>query len=97
MNIVLVIVRVRQELLEEFERALLRNAQASVEQEAGCLRFDVSQDYEDPARWVLHEVYDAPASHALHRESAHFLAYDAVAQRAVTEKIVIRAAGRYVA
>ena len=96
MHIVLVIVRVREEWLEEFARALLHNARQSVEHDAGCLRFDVSQDYDDPTRWVLHEVYDSPAAHATHRESVHFLAYDAVAQRAVTEKIVIRGAGRHV-
>ena len=96
MHIVLVIVRVREEWLEEFARALLHNARQSVEHDAGCLRFDVSQDYDDPTRWVLHEVYDSPAAHAAHRESVHFLAYDAVAQRAVTEKIVIRGAGRHV-
>ena len=96
MHIVLVIVRVREEWLEEFARALLHNARESVQRDAGCLRFDVSQDYDDPTRWVLHEVYDSPAAHAAHRESVHFLAYDAVAQRAVTEKIIIRGAGRHV-
>ena len=96
MHIVLVIVRVREEWLEEFARALLHNARESVQRDAGCLRFDVSQDYDDPTRWVLHEVYDSPAAHAAHRESVHFLAYDAVAQRAVTEKTIIRGAGRHV-
>jgi quinol monooxygenase YgiN len=97
MHVVLVIVTVRREWLEEFERALLLNARESVRQDAGCLRFDVSQDVDDPTRWVLHEVYDTPAAHAAHRQSVHFVAYDTVAQRAVTEKIVIRAAGRHIA
>lgn len=96
MHIVLVVVTVRPELLEEFERTLLHNARESVARDAGCVRFDVSQDAENPARWVLHEVYDSPAAHAAHRQSVHFLAYDAVAQRAVVEKMVIRGAGRHV-
>ena len=83
-------------MIEEFERALLHNARESVARDPGCLRFDVSQDTTDPTRWVLHEVYESPAAHAAHRLAPHFLAYDAVAERAVTEKSVIRAAGRHV-
>ncbi len=95
-HVVLVIVRVRPESLGDFETALLHNAAQSVALDPGCLRFDVSQDLEDPTRWVMHEVYDTPAAHAAHRQSVHFQAYDAVAQRAVTEKVVIRAAARAV-
>jgi autoinducer 2-degrading protein len=96
MHIVLVVVKVRPELLEQFERALLHNARESIARDPGCERFDVSQAIDDPMRWVLHEVYDTAAAHAAHRESVHFLAYDDVAQRAVTEKMVIRATGRHV-
>jgi autoinducer 2-degrading protein len=76
MYVVLVQVTVRPEMLAEFERVLLR--------------FDVSQHVDDPTRWVLHEIYDAPESHALHRQSPHFLAYDALARDAVVEKAVSR-------
>jgi len=96
MYIVLVMVTVRPGLLEEFERALLHNARESVAHDPGCLRFDVSQQLDDPTRWLLYEVYDAPESHAIHRQSPHFLAYDAVAARALTDKVLIRAAGRHV-
>ncbi len=41
-----------------FERAVLHNARESLLHDAGCLRFDVSQDAENPLRWVMHEVYD---------------------------------------
>jgi autoinducer 2-degrading protein len=96
MHIVLVLVTVRADMLPEFEAALLHNARASVEHDPGCLRFDVSQDRDDPTRWVLYEVYEAPEAHVRHRQSPHFLAYDAVAARALTDKVVIRAAGRYI-
>jgi quinol monooxygenase YgiN len=95
MHVVLVMVTVKPELLGEFEAALLHNARESVARDPGCLRFDVSQQVDDPTRWVLYEVYDAPAAHAAHRQSPHFLAYDAVAARAVTDKVVIRAAARH--
>jgi autoinducer 2-degrading protein len=95
-HIVLVQVTVRPEMLEEFERAVLENAKLSVARDPGCLRFDVSQQIDDPRRWVLHEVYDSADAHAAHRQSPHFLAYNDVADRAVTEKTVARCTGRHI-
>jgi len=94
MHVVLVLVTVKPDLSEEFERALLHNARESVAHDPGCRRFDVSQQ-EDPTRWVLYEVYESPDAHAVHRRSPHFLAYDAVASRALVDKTVIRASGRH--
>jgi quinol monooxygenase YgiN len=95
MHIVLVLVTVRPEMLDEFERALLHNARESVAHDPGCRRFDVSQSTNDSTRWVLYEVYDSPDAHAAHRRSPHFLAYDAVASRALVDKTVIRASGKH--
>jgi quinol monooxygenase YgiN len=95
-HVVLVQVTIRPEMQESFEKALLHNARESVRHDPGCLRFDVSQDKDDPARWVLYEIYDSPAAHAAHRLSPHFLAYDAVAALAVVEKTVAKCAGRHV-
>ena len=96
MYIVLVVVTIRPEMRPEFEQALLPHARESVANDEGCRRFDISQDVDDPARWILHEIYDAPEAHAKHRQSPHFLAYDNVAQRAIIEKTVFRAVGRHV-
>jgi (4S)-4-hydroxy-5-phosphonooxypentane-2,3-dione isomerase len=96
MHVVSVSVIVKKELLDEFERAILHNARESVAHDKGCLRFDVSQSAEDPTRWLFHEVYDAPAAHAAHRESPHFLAYQLVERRAVVDKQVIRAVGKHI-
>jgi len=95
-HVVLVQVTIRPELQEEFETALVHNARESVRRDTGCLRFDVCRDKDQPTRWVLYEVYDTPEAHAAHRQSAHFLAYDAVAARAVLEKIVSKCAGRHI-
>ena len=95
MYVVLILLTVKTEELDEFERALLHNARESVTKDPGCLRFDVSQQQDDPARWILYEVYDSPDAHAAHRKSAHFLAYDAVAARTVVDKTVIRATAKY--
>ena len=94
--VVLVQVTVRSEMLEEFERLLMHNARESVARDRGCLRFDVSQHVDDPTRWVLHEVYDVPESHAAHRQSPHFLAYDAFTRDAVIEKPVARCLAKHV-
>jgi autoinducer 2-degrading protein len=96
MHIVLVLVTIRPEMRTEFEQALLYNARESVAKDRGCRRFDVSHHADDPNRWVLHEVYDDPDAHAEHRRAPHFLAYDAVAQRAIVEKTVFRCVGRHV-
>jgi quinol monooxygenase YgiN len=95
-HIVLVQVTIRPEMRQEFEAALLHNARESVRRDPGCLRFDVAQDKDHPEKWVLYEVYDSPDAHATHRQSPHFLAYDAVAAKAVVEKIVSKCAGRHV-
>ena len=96
MHVVLVLVTVRPEMVGEFSASLLHNARESVAHDPGCIRFDVSQAHDDPAKWILYEVYDSPGAHARHRESPHFLAYEAVAARAVVDKVVVKASGRLV-
>ncbi|HHH45787.1 MAG TPA: antibiotic biosynthesis monooxygenase [Thiotrichales bacterium] len=41
--------------------------------EPGNLRFDVLQSEEDPARFVLYEVYVDEAAAAAHKETDHYL------------------------
>ena len=71
MLILLVQIQVKQECIELFKTATLANARASV-QEPGVARFDVSQQADDPARFILVEAYRNPAGHAAHRETAHY-------------------------
>ena len=79
MFIVHVHVHVKPEFIEQFRLACLENARNSV-QEAGIARFDVLQQADDPARFVLIEVYRDPAAQGRHRETAHYAAWrDAVA------------------
>jgi autoinducer 2-degrading protein len=96
MHVVMILLRVKPELLDDFERVLLHNARESVAKDPGCLRFDVSQDVDDPTRWMLQEVYDRPEAHAVHRQSPHFLAFQAVADLAVVEKAVLKGVGKHV-
>lgn len=71
MLIVHVHVHVKPECLEAFKQATIENANLSV-QEPGIARFDVVQQQDNPAKFVLVEVYrdaDAPAKH---KETAHY-------------------------
>jgi autoinducer 2-degrading protein len=96
MHVVVILLTVKAELLDEFERVLLHNARESVAKDPGCLRFDVSQQVDDPTRWMLQEVYDRPEAHAAHRQSPHFFAFQSVADRAVVEKTVLKGVGKHI-
>ena len=78
MHILLVNIRVKAEKIEDFIAASAENARNS-RKEAGIVRFDLIQQKDDPANFVLLEVYRTAGDQALHRETAHYLAWrDAV-------------------
>ncbi len=80
MLIVHVHVHVKTEHVEAFKRAIVENARESV-REPGIARFDVIQQSDDPARFVLVEVYRAPEDPARHKETAHYAKWrDTVAE-----------------
>lgn len=74
MHVVHVHVHVLPEYIEAFIEAALANARSSV-QEAGVARFDVIQQQDDPARFVLVEVYRTPEAPAAHKQTAHYLVW----------------------
>ena len=79
MLIVHVHVQVKPDCIAAFRAACLANASASVK-EPGIARFDVCQQADDPARFVLVEVYRNAEAPARHKETAHYAAWrDAVA------------------
>jgi autoinducer 2-degrading protein len=75
---VLVSLHVKPERVKEFVAAIRENAAASVRDEPGCLRFDVHCDTQDPAHFVLHELYaDEAAFYEAHRSAPHYFAFRA--------------------
>jgi len=79
MFIVHVFVHVKPQCVDAFKAACLENARNSL-RELGVARFDVIQQQDDPARFVLVEVYRTPADAAKHKETAHYPKWrDAVA------------------
>jgi quinol monooxygenase YgiN len=71
MLIVHVHVHVKPECIDDFQAASIQNARHSVE-EPGIARFDVIQQIEDPARFILVEVYRSPEAAGQHKETAHY-------------------------
>jgi len=71
MLVVHVHVQVKPECIEAFKSATLANARASL-QETGIARFDVTQQADDPTRFVLVEAYRTAAAPAAHKETAHY-------------------------
>ena len=74
MHILFVHLHVKPEFLDDFQSATIENASHSL-QEPGCVRFDVVQQTDDPARFVLAEVYRDAEGHAAHRETPHYKAW----------------------
>jgi len=79
MLIVHVHVHVKPECVEAFKQATLLNARESAK-EPGIARFDVAQQQDDPARFVLVEAYRDAQAPAAHKETRHYQVWrDAVA------------------
>lgn len=71
MLIVQVTVVVKAEFIEAFRQATLKNARRSV-LETGIARFDVLQQADDPARFLLVEVYRTSDDPARHKATEHY-------------------------
>lgn len=71
MQVVLVFIRVKPEMVEAFREITLDNARHSL-REPGFLRFDVIQGEDDPARFVLFEAYRDEQVPRRHKETDHY-------------------------
>jgi autoinducer 2-degrading protein len=74
-------VEVQPERREEFLAGISANAEASVRDEPGCLRFDVSSVASDPNRFVYYELYTDAEAFAAHKASPHFAQWREIAER----------------
>ncbi len=83
---VLVRISVKPGSLEEFVAGLRSNAEESLREEPGCLRFDVHQLDGHPYEFLLHEVYrDQNAYFVEHRAAPHHAIWRDVVARCVVE------------
>jgi quinol monooxygenase YgiN len=64
-------IQVKPDCIDRFIEVSKENAKNSLK-EPGIARFDLVQRQDDPARFVLVEVYRDAQAPALHKETAHY-------------------------
>ena len=72
---------------EEFLAGMAANAEASVRDEPGCLRFDVCAVEGDENRFLLYELYTDAAAFEAHKASPHFATWRTVAAEVVANQV----------
>ena len=72
---------------EEFLAGMAANAEASVRDEPGCLRFDICSVGSDENRFVLYELYTDAAAFEAHKASPHFAQWRTVAEQVVVGQV----------
>src|SRR3954463_15679996 len=78
---------VRPGLREQFLAGMAANAEASVRDEPGCLRFDVCSVQGDENRFLLYELYTDADAFAAHKASPHFAQWRTVAERVLVGQV----------
>ena len=72
-------VRVKPEGRARFLKAIEVDAIGSERDEAGCMRFNVLQDQQDPNTYYFYEVYRDEAALEAHRAAPHYAVWRAAA------------------
>jgi autoinducer 2-degrading protein len=67
-------VKVKPEFIESFIDATRQNHENSIK-ETGNFRFDILQDLNDPAKFILYEVYDSDESAIAHKQTEHYIVW----------------------
>ena len=88
MFVVTVVFEVKPDFAEDFRAAVRRQAEASLNRERACHRFDVCRDADDATRFFLYEIYEDKAAFDLHLASEHFADFDRRVAPWVTAKTV---------
>jgi quinol monooxygenase YgiN len=73
MYVIIVPIQIKEGYKDQFVAAMLDDAKGSVNDEPGCLRFDVIQDAADANRIWLYEVYVDEAAFQAHLQAPHFI------------------------
>ena len=73
MYVIIAPIQIKEGHKEEFMVAMLDDAHGSVNDEPGCLRFDVIQDAGDPNRIWLYEVYKDESAFQAHLQTPHLI------------------------
>ena len=68
---------IKEDKIDDFIRAITLDAVGSVNEEQGCLRFDVFQDKEKPNQIFLYEVYTNLSAFQYHTKTPHIKKWQA--------------------
>ena len=74
--------------MAEFMPLMKNQAKNSLQNEVGCMRFDVCVRKDEPNQVFLYEVYDSQESLEIHRSTEYFKQYSADTADLVAEKVV---------
>jgi len=84
MFIVQVHVTVEEDSIQAFKTATIENAKNSVK-EPGIVRFDVIQQMDDPARFILVEIYRDEEAALEHKKSDHYEVWKSTVEELMAE------------
>ena len=73
MYVVIAPIQIKRGFKEQYIKNLVENARSAVNDEPGCLRFDVIQDANDENRVWLYEVYEDEEAFQAHTQAPHFI------------------------
>jgi quinol monooxygenase YgiN len=71
----------------EFLAGMAANAEASVRDEPGCLRFDICSVDSDENRFVLYELYTDADAFSAHKAAPHFAQWRTVAEEVLVGQL----------
>lgn len=77
--------QIHEERISEFLAALGENRQGALQDEPGCLQFDIGRDVDHPAVFHLYEVYRDEAALEEHKSAPHFERWRQVAGEFIVE------------
>ena len=84
MIVTCVYVHVKPDSIGKFIEATTSNHRGSV-REPGNLRFDLLQQSDDPARFMVYEAYESAEASAAHKETNHYLVWRETVQGMMAE------------
>jgi quinol monooxygenase YgiN len=87
-KVILVEFAVRPEFTDHARQLILANAALSLQEEPGCLRFDVLVSSDDPARIILYEIYESAGAFDAHLKMPHFLEFSEATREMFAARII---------
>ena len=94
MGLILIVeLQLKPGTVDQFMRIVGDNAQASVRDEPGCIRFDVLRPEGEADRVVLYEHYVDEKAFAVHLRTAHYRAFERAGGPLVAAESVRRLEG----